>query len=208
MNWEQVVKIKKNRYIVDQKKAQYIGLSQDEIYRISSEVAQHNQLIQEIEWLSPHMKFENGNLNFDAKKARQSGLPEKLINQTVSDLQKIKGHIQSSDSFSIMVVKPSCSGSNKTISRWYGKDVYMDSCKANKLSALIGGGATAASVGAAITAFAIPGLQVPATITSFVFAIMAIGSNAISYANAEGCGVIFRYTYGGSLPFWVSSQCG
>ncbi|OZI11421.1 hypothetical protein CEW92_11715 [Bacillaceae bacterium SAS-127] len=144
--------------------------------------------------LQPYINTEATLIEFDHKQALKDGLSPKLVEQTKKDYEKANKYLikeqqkdtktmLTSSQFSMMK-KSSCSGVNKFVGNLVAGTVYLDSCRTNKLIALIAGGASLTSV--------ISLLPGAAAVGVIAVAIMGVGGAVLSYNNAEGNGVKIR----------------
>ncbi|MED0677686.1 hypothetical protein ABEV55_18850 [Aneurinibacillus thermoaerophilus] len=165
---------------------------------------------EEMNAISPFVKETEEGLYFDEKAAREEGLSEELIKDTVRSFEiineqsKLVHQKMNKDS---MAIQSNCQGKNSIEDTWYGYIVYLDSCNATLLSNYLWGGVSASALGTFLKSKLGP---ISAKAVSVVVgAIMGIGAAAIGAANSWGTGVGIRCAesyISPDIPFFVWPQ--
>ncbi|MEK9199833.1 hypothetical protein ACH0B5_17850 [Ureibacillus sp. 179-F W5.1 NHS] len=181
---------------LDQQKAIENGISTDKIKEAKEKIKDYNKITKDALEITPLLTFVGNQIQFDEIEAEEKGVSKELINATKSDIEKINK--ASEGIFSIAA----CDGSNKYVDRWYGYDTYFDSCNANKLIGYLTIGAGITTIAAAITAFIAPPVGLAVGIAA---GLIGIGAGALTVANANGCGILIRWSF--DKPIWTGSQC-
>ncbi|RPF52216.1 hypothetical protein [Aquisalibacillus elongatus] len=157
-------------------------------YQLSDELIEE---VQKGKAISPYVDSSDLFIEFDHKQALKDGLDEILVEQTKEVYDKANDYLlkqQNTQKSQLTVgtssVEPSCRGSNYEDLEFWGGTVYVDSCKADHMAAIIAiGGGVAAIVGF------FPGAT-PLGVAAAVYTTVTAG--AINYANAGSTGVKFN----------------
>ncbi|GLC88809.1 hypothetical protein [Lysinibacillus piscis] len=154
----------------------------------------------------------SGNLiDFDYEQAILDGADPQLATELKETYEKANIYLTENETgllqqnvFSRSSVEKNCSGQNKYDGNMVAGTMYIDSCKTNKIIAIIaiGGGAHA------IMAFLpFPGA---APVFGIASAVYVIGGGILAYNNADGTGVKIRILVNpitnDFYPYWVNPQ--
>lgn len=153
--------------------------------------------------LQPYVDVNGTFIKFDYKKALKDGLSRTFVMETKEAYDKANAFLaKSQPEISVMAKKKKCGGTNRYVGNRVQGTVYIDSCTANKMVAVINGGGGASGL-LALLPFGAP-------VAAVSVAIYALGSSVISYNNAEGKGVkvrVLRNPFNGDLyPYWIKPQ--
>ncbi|MGE7839625.1 hypothetical protein ACQKNX_02420 [Lysinibacillus sp. NPDC093712] len=182
--------------VLDQQKAIDNGISSDKINEAKEKIKEYNKIIKDTLDITPYFTFEGDQILFDDIAAEKNGVSMELINTTKSDVDKVNGLANTLDT------RASCEGTNKYEDRWYGYDTYFDSCNTTKIIGLLTVGAGLTTIAGAITAALLPPVGIAIAIAG---GLIGAGAGILTYASANGCGVIVRFTL--DKPIWSGSQC-
>lgn len=96
--------------------------------------------------------------------------------------------------------KSTCVGKNNSSIQWFGHQIKLNSCNANRLSAGLAIGAAGAGVVTAILA----ATGVGGAVAGVIAAVLAGLSGVIAFCNANGRGIILDESWAGVA--WCASQ--
>ncbi|MBK5441519.1 MULTISPECIES: hypothetical protein [unclassified Peribacillus] len=150
----------------------------------------------------PYIDDSGTFIKFDDVKALEDGLPLELVQNTKEDYDKANAYLAKQQPKFFIQAKANCGGTNKFVGNIVAGTVYVDSCKTNKIIAIIAGGGGASSLVALL-----PG---GAAIAVVAVAIYTIGGAVISYNAADGNGIkikILKKPITGKVySYWVKPQ--
>jgi hypothetical protein len=154
-------------------------------------------------YLSRHT---DGTLSLDAVAAVRAGASRGHVSEFsrgISAANKdILAHprLAGADGSAVQREVAACVGSNRFIGHWYGPELWLNSCNAKTIVALLAGGASIGTIVGAIVALTGVGIPVTALI-SLAVGMIGLGAAAITFCNRDGTGVKIYKLPVGSLFF-------
>lgn len=94
----------------------------------------------------PYIDDSGTFIKFDDVKALEDGLPLELVQNTKEDYDKANAYLAKQQPKFFIQAKANCGGTNKFVGNIVAGTVYVDSCKTNKIIAIIAGGGGASSL--------------------------------------------------------------
>ncbi len=147
-----------------------------------------------------------GAAELDADSAAEEGIPASAIEEWEAGLAAANGGSTTQASREISsLAAATCRGSNKWVQRWYGWDLYMNSCTVQQVrNYMLAGGSVLGLVSFITGKIPTPPTVAASILTGIAAGLYAIGAAALNICAQSGRGVIVRGS--ASLPFWCQSQ--
>lgn len=196
-------------YVFDEK------ITQKQSERIINAV-EDSKLQKEVEQgilLQPYVDANGDFIVFDDEQALKDGVDPSLVKTVRKDYDKVNKQLSKQSSHTSILVEQtsapsllakasSCGGLNKIEGNIAAGTVYIDSCKTNKIIAIIAAGGAVSGLVAL--------LPFGAATAVVAVAIYGLGGSLIAYHNAEGNGIKVRVLRNPITkkiyPYWITSQ--
>lgn len=139
----------------------------------------------EVGLIFPYVSYENGTISFDAEGAEADGLEQDLLERIQNDFS----FLNTSNSFR---TQQTCGGVSRSDNRWYGEDVYFNSCDAAELATMLTNNASISAIASVVSAF-IPG-GLPVSVSSGLASLLYdYGGRRVDSENSGNSEVMLRY---------------
>lgn len=179
----------------------------------SAEISAGDEAVAKVADLRTAITTQNGSLHFDASRALALGADPSTVQQVAVGVVAGGGSVSgvAVDAASIArtanqlaavraASRANCAGQTNYSTQWFGHQLKLNSCDANRVIAAMSAGAGVAGLAAIITSET----GVGGIAGGVIAGVLAIGAGALGWCAANGTGVIIDLSWAG-VP-WCAAQ--
>lgn len=152
---------------------------------------------EEVELLAKFITIEENQIIFDEEAAKKSNLSKDLVKETSKEIRAVnkelsKMQLKSTEEGEEFAILSSCQGITGAEETWFGKRTYLNSCDTTLMIGLLGGGASASTIGAVLTnAWNLPGTL----LLTIAAAVQGLGAAVFTIAGYKGGGTYINWLF-------------